>query len=389
MINYGLTCDTWNEDELQAIQRVIASKRFTMGPEVKRFESDFAGSMGKKYAVMVNSGSSANLVSIAALSHRKINPLKRGDEVIVPAVSWATTYHPLWQYGLKPRFVDINLNTLNVDTEKLHAAITPQTKAIIAVSILGNPAPLDIMREICDERGLIFMEDNCESLGAKLNGKWCGTFGDINTFSFFYSHHISTIEGGMILTDDKELYELSLSLRAHGWTRDLPPDSSIYEKKGDDFFEAYRFILPGYNVRPTEINAAIGSVQLTKFMKMIEVRRTNAELFKNLFSHDKRFLIQQENGESSWFSFTMVINPDYKIERKKILEKLKENGIEFRIITGGSFLRHDVIKMYDYSICEGGTPNADYIHDNGFFIGNFPYPMDKELRVLKKALESI
>ena len=171
---------------------------------VAQFEQAFADYFGRKHAVMVNSGSSANLVGVASLFHRADNPLQRGDEVIVPAISWSTTYHPLQQYGLKLRFVDVELDTLNMDVSRLAEALTPQTRMIMAVSILGNPAALDVIRDFADAHDLIFFEDNCESMDAELNGQKAGTFGDISTFSTFFSHHISTIEGG-VLTDDSEL----------------------------------------------------------------------------------------------------------------------------------------------------------------------------------------
>ena len=204
---YELAAPTWGEEEVEAIQRVVKSGRFTMGENVAAFEAAFASYFGAKYAVMVNSGSSANLVAVAALFYKKERPLQRGDEVIVPAISWATTYHPLQQYGLKLKFIDVELDTLNMDVSKLEQALTPRTRAIMAVSILGNPAALDVMRRFADEHGLYFIEDNCESMDAELGGKKTGTFGDLNTFSFFFSHHISTMEGGMVLTDDLEVYE--------------------------------------------------------------------------------------------------------------------------------------------------------------------------------------
>jgi CDP-6-deoxy-D-xylo-4-hexulose-3-dehydrase len=188
---YELAASSWDDKELEAIQRVIESDRFTMGPEVTAFEEEFAAYHDKKYGVMVNSGSSANLIAVAAQFFKKDNPLKRGDEVIVPAVSWSTMYHPLQQYGLKLRIVDIDLETLNMDVSQLEDALTPNTRMITTVSILGNPCDLDVMRAFCDKHDLILMEDNCESLDAELNGKKAGTFGDVNTFSFFFSHHIA------------------------------------------------------------------------------------------------------------------------------------------------------------------------------------------------------
>ena len=255
---YELAASSWGEEERAAIARVVESDRFTMGPCVAEFEATFAAYLGREHAVMVNSGSSANLVAIASLFFRKQRPLQRGDEVIVPALSWSTTYHPLQQYGLRLKFVDIERDTLNVDCAQLAAALGPRTRMIVAVSILGNPAALDVMRDFADAHDLIFFEDNCESLDAELNGRKTGAFGDIAAHSFFFSHHIATMEGGMAVTDDAELYHLMRSLRAHGWTRDLPPDSPVYTPRDDDFYEAYRFILPGYNLRPMEMSGAIG-----------------------------------------------------------------------------------------------------------------------------------
>jgi CDP-6-deoxy-D-xylo-4-hexulose-3-dehydrase len=255
---YELAAPTWGTEEIDAAKAVIDSGYYTMGANVKAFEQEFADYFGAKYGIMVNSGSSANLVAVAAMAYQKDRPLQRGDEVIVPVISWATTYHPLQQYGLKLRFVDVELETLNIDVAQLEKALTPKTRAIVAVSILGNPAALDVIRAFADTYGLMLLEDNCESMDAELNGKKAGTFGHLNTFSFFFSHHISTMEGGMILTDDTELAHLCRAMRAHGWTRDLPEDTPVYQRKSNDHFEAYRFILPGYNVRPLEIEAAIG-----------------------------------------------------------------------------------------------------------------------------------
>ena len=201
-MRYSLAESSWGEEEINAMRRVIEADRFTMGEKVKQFETAYAKKFGVKYAVMTNSGSSANLVGLASFFFKQENPLKPGDEVIVPSISWATTYYPLQQYGLKLKFLDVELDTLNIDISKLEEALTPKTKMIIAVSILGNPCSLDVIRKFCDDNGLYLFEDNCESMGAELNGKLCGTFGDIGTFSTFFSHHISTIEGGIILTEN-------------------------------------------------------------------------------------------------------------------------------------------------------------------------------------------
>lgn len=385
---YDLASSTWGTEELKAIQDVLDSGMVTMGKRVEHFEKVFAEKFDSKYSVMVNSGSSANLVAVAALFYKKENPLKPGDEVIVPSISWATTYYPLLQYGLKLKFLDVDLHTLNADVSKLEEALTPRTKMVVAVSILGNPAALDVMRAFCDKHGLYFFEDNCESMGASLNGKQTGSFGDLNTFSTFFSHHISTIEGGLVTTNDEELYQLVKCIRAHGWTRNLPKDSMLYQRKDDDFYEAYRFILPGYNVRPMEISAAIGVEQIFKLDKMIEIRRQNAETFLKLFGNDERFILQKENGKSSWFSFTMICNQKAGIDRNKVFKKLQESDIGYRIITGGNFLRHDVIKYFNYETV-GEIVNANIAHDHGFFVGNHPIDLTPQLERMHQALKTI
>ncbi len=384
---YELAVSTWGPEEIAAIQRVLASDRLTIGPNVAEFERAFAAYHNCKYAVMTNSGSSANLLAVAALFYKKERPLRRGDEVIVPAISWATTYHPLQQYGLKLKIVDVELDSINIDTAQLAAAIGPRTRAIVGVSILGNPAALDVIRRFADERGLYFLEDNCESLDAELAGRKAGTFGHLGTFSTFFSHHISTMEGGMVLTDDRELYELVKSMRAHGWVRDLPDNSTIYEKRTDDFDEAYRFILPGYNVRPLELSGAVGIEQLKKLPVMTAARRKNWALFKERFGRDNRFIIQRETGKSSAFCFTIVLNPEAGLSRTKIMLALKKADIGFRIITGGCITRHDVIKHYDYE-CVDGLPNANLVHDAGFFVGNHPFDLTPQIMRLGEVLDS-
>ncbi len=385
---YELAATTWGPEEVAAINRVVASGRFTMGDEVAAFEREFADYFGARHGIMVNSGSSANLIAVAALAHKAERPLQRGDEVIVPAISWATTYHPLQQYGLKLRFVDVELDTLNIDVSKLEQALTPRTRAIVPVSILGNPAALDVIRAFADAHGLCVLEDNCESMDAELAGRKTGTFGDLNTFSFFYSHHISTMEGGMVLTDDVELAHLCRSMRAHGWTRDLPVDTPLYTRTASDHFEAYRFILPGYNVRPLEMEGAVGREQLKKLPGFTAVRRQNMALFQSLFAGDDRFIIQRENGRSSCFSFTIILNPARNPDRDRVFAALKEADIGFRIITGGCFLRHDVLKYYEYDTV-GDITNAFTAHDLGFFVGNHPYDLTPQIERLRAVLDRV
>lgn len=382
-MKYKLSDDTWDKNEIEAIQEVIESGKFTMGAKTQEFEEKFANFFGSKYAVMVNSGSSANLLAIASLVYS--GKLHKGDEVIVPAVSWSTTYFPLFQHGLKLIFVDINLETLNIDITKVEAAITKQTKAIFAVNLLGNPNDFDKLNNICLENNLLLIEDNCESLGAKYKDKFCGTFGVLGTFSTFFSHHISTMEGGVVITNNEELYHYMLSIRSHGWTRNLPKTSKLYKKSSDSFYESFNFILPGYNIRPLEIEAAIGIKQIDKIDKIIETRRKNRDLFISLFNDNKNVLTQKETGKSSWFGFALILINKLEGKREQIINKLTSNGIEVRPIVAGNFTKNPVIKYMDYEI-SGKLINADYIHENGFFVGNHSVDIVDEIQYLHREL---
>ncbi len=370
------------------MQDVIASGQFTMGEKVQSFEERFARFIGSEYCVMVNSGSSANLLAIAALKYRKKAPLRAGDEIIVPSVSWSTTYYPVHQYGMRLVFVDIDLDTLNLDASGLEAALSDRTRAILVPNLLGNPAALDVLADFCERHDLELIEDNCESMGAALGGRQAGTFGRLGTFSCFYSHHISTMEGGLVVTDDRELYHILLSLRAHGWTRQLPKNNEVCKKSSDTFRESFRFVLPGYNVRPMELSGALGIEQLKKLPRIIRERRSNATRFQKHFQDDGRFRLQRENGRSSWFGFSLVMEPAWRVSRKKVLETLCANGIEVRPIVSGNFLVNEVLGHMEHRIV-GAHGAAQAVHDRGFFVGNHPRPFIQELNLLKEVLEQV
>jgi len=386
MINsYPLATSTWDEKELNAIQSVIDKDIFTMGDNVKQFEEDFAQFLNKKYCVMVSSGSTANLISTAALFYTKNPKLKRGDEVIVPAVSWSTTYFPLQQYGLKLKFVDIDLETLNYDLNALEAAITNETKMIMVVNLLGNPNDFDAINKIIEDKQIFILEDNCESMGAEYKGKQAGTFGIMGTFSTFFSHHMATMEGGFVTTDDEELYHILLSMRAHGWTRNLPKENLVSNKSDDWFEESFRFVLPGYNVRPVEMSGAIGIEQLKKLPTFLKQRRKNAQLFVELFKDHKDFIIQKNIDNSSWFGFSLIIKPTSNLKRKDVIQKLHKNNIDCRPIVTGNFTRNEVMNYFDYEI-HSELKNADYLHNNGFFIGNSQIELTNEIIFLKRII---
>ncbi|OIP99116.1 MAG: pyridoxamine 5-phosphate oxidase [Zetaproteobacteria bacterium CG2_30_46_52] len=389
MINYPLASSTWDEKELSAIQKVIDSNMFTMGKYVAEYEKRFADFFGSKYAVMVSSGSTANLLMISSLFYTKNEELKlnRSDEVIVPAVSWSTTYFPLQQYGLKVKFVDIDPETLNIDLVKLEAAITDKTRAILAVNLLGNPNDYAAIQKLISGKDIVLLEDNCESMGATFDGKQAGTFGVMGTYSSFFSHHMATMEGGCVVTDDEELYHILLCMRAHGWTRNLPKENHVSGIKSDDpFEESFKFILPGYNVRPLEMSGAIGIEQLKKLPSFIAERRENGAYFQELFANHPYLRIQKETGMSSWFGFSLVINEDAEIERKTIVSKLMENGIECRPIVTGNFAKNDVLQYFDYEI-SGSLSSAEYLDANGFFVGNHQVELRKEIRLLADILK--
>ncbi|OAA20662.1 pyridoxamine 5-phosphate oxidase [Kosmotoga sp. DU53] len=383
--SYPLSDDTWGREEIEAILNVILSKNFTMGKTVKEFENIFADWIGSKYAIMVNSGSSANLLAIAALVYS--GRLERGDEIIVPAVSWSTTYFPLHQYGLRLKFVDIDKETLNIDPTVVENAITKDTKAIFAVNLLGNPCDYNKLQKICKDHNLLLLEDNCEALGAVYNGKYTGTFGLIGTFSMFYSHHICTMEGGVAVTDDEELYHYMLAIRAHGWSRDLPENSRIYKKSKSSFYERFNFIVPGYNLRPLEMEAAIGIQQMKKIDRIISQRRLNAEYFLSRIGKMPLFRTQKETGKSSWFGFPIILSENASLKREELIKILENGGVETRPIVAGNFVRNPVMKYINHTI-HGNLPSADYIHFNGLFVGNHSKDIKDKIDLLFSLLHS-
>ena len=383
-VKFPLATSSWDQDEYDALNRVIASDRYSMGAEVAAFEDEFATLFGAKHAVMVNSGSSANLLIMAALRFTKNDKLrlKPGDEIIVPAVSWSTTYYPLNQYGLKLKFVDIDLHTLNYDLTALKSAVTDKTRAIMVVNLLGNPNDFDALAEITSGRDIVMVEDNCESMGATFGGKETGTFGIAGSYSGFFSHHISTMEGGIVVTDDEELYHVMLSLRAHGWTRNLPKFNHVTGEKSDDpFEESFRFVLPGYNLRPLEMSGALGREQLKKLPDLIKGRRENGALLQERMGNHPRFMIQQEIGKSSWFGFSLVLRDPEARPRREVVQDLVANGFECRPIVTGNFAKNEVMKYFDYEI-HNDLKNADYIDAHGLFVGNHHYPIAEAVDIL-------
>ena len=357
MKDYPLATNTLGDEEREAILRVFDSGRITAGQEVAAFEREFAHHVGSRHAVMVNSGSSANLLMIATLVEE--GRLKAGDEVIVPAVSWATSYYPLHQYGLKIVLCDVDPYTFNLTRAHVEECITKHTRAVLAVNLLGNPCNYDHLQMLCATKGLILLEDNCEGFDARWGTKHCGTFGEMGTFSSYFSHHLNTMEGGMIVTDNVYQAQLMRSLRSHGWMRGWPN----CDPKG------FEFNYIGYNVRPMEMAAAIGRVQLRHYVRAgVSGRRAaNALRFQTLFGQDPRWYPQRPEGsQPSWFGLGLVLSPDMNLELAR--ETLNVAGIETRPIIAGNFARQPVAKKMN--ITHGPLPGADLLHDHGLMLGN-------------------
>lgn len=387
-VGLPLATSTWDHREYQALQEVIASGQFTMGAQVRAFEHAFAEAFGSRHAIMVNSGSSANLLMVAAAVLDDRVDLNPGDEVLVTAVSWATTYYPLAQYGLRPVLVDIDPDTLNIDVEAARRRCGPKTKAVMAVNLLGNPNRFDALQQLADEAGLVLLEDNCESMGATFQDRAAGTFGLMGTFSTFFSHHISTMEGGVVVTDDERLAHTLVSLRSHGWTRNLPADSELRTEGVDGFHDLFHFILPGYNVRPLEMSGAVGLHQLEKLPGMVAARRVNADVFRSLMAGVRGVRLQAEVGESSWFGFSCVLEGHLAGRRDEVVRALGAAGVQTRPVVAGNFARNPVMRHLDADVSVP-LPHADDVHDNGLYIGNHHFTIGGALERVVEVLDSV
>jgi CDP-6-deoxy-D-xylo-4-hexulose-3-dehydrase len=358
------------EEIYEAIQPMLTTYT-TMGKKVKKFEQEYCDKFNHKYGIMNNSGSSANLLAIAAIANPQTeNNLKPGDEVIVPSLSWSTTLWPLIQSDLIPIIVDCDPDTWNIDLDKLEKAITPKTKAIMLVHVYGNPCNMDKLMHIAKKHNLQVIEDSCESMGAYYKGKAVGTFGRVATFSFFFSHHITTFEGGITVTDDFKLAETMRILRAHGWTREAD-EHQKYVQKYPDIDPRFIFVNLGYNLRPTEFQAAVGSIQLTKLADFVKKRRENCHYYlKALEKYNDLFTFQQEteDAESSWFGFGLIAKDKAPFKIKELAQYLNSKNIETRPIIAGNIAKHPVMQHYKHRVA-GTTEVSDNIMKNGIAFG--------------------
>ena len=363
-----------NKDLIEGI-KVIFSKDVTMSKVTKKFEKMFSKKIKTPYSLMVNSGSSANLLAFQCL----INPyrkkrLKKGDEVLVPSICWPTSFWPIIQSGLKPVFVDVDRENFNIDLKDLKKKISKKTKALMLVHVLGVSTNMDKLMKLLKKNGIILLEDTCESIGAKYKNKFLGTFGDFSTFSFYFSHQISSVEGGMICCKNQQDEDIIKSLRSHGWIKDLSNQRKI-EKQFKDINKSFFFINSGFNFRPTDIQAAIGLSQFNSLNNFIKVRKVNRnKIIKKIMTDERwnnqvRFVEKNDNTEPSWFGLAMLFNKKFKHKKKLILNKLDKLGIENRPIISGNFLKQPALRKYNINQKSKNFPNANYVHEYGLFVG--------------------
>jgi CDP-4-dehydro-6-deoxyglucose reductase, E1 len=379
---------TFNHEEICAALVPLISTRVTMGKKVFEFEKKYSDKIKSKYSIMCNSGSSANLLMLSSLSSKFVkNNLKPGDEVIVPALSWSTSVWPIIQNNLVPVFVDCSLDTFNLKVDDLKKSLTKKTKAILLVHVYGNPCDMKEIVNFAKKNNLILIEDCCESMGATYNNIPVGNFGLLSSFSLYYSHHITSMEGGICVTKNFELSERMRIMRAHGWSRETER-KNYYIKKYKKIDPRFIFLDLGYNLRPTELQAAMATVQLKKLNEIIKKRRANHFKIKKIFlEYEDFFSIQKEqpNSKASWFGFAFNINPK-KINYEKFASYLKKNKIENRPVIAGNMLKHPVMTAHKYKKYTS-LENSNYIMKNGMAIGCHQSINDIQLAKIKKTIK--
>ncbi len=367
-----LSIPSYGWEEVCEVVDSLLAGHVTMGAKVRRFEAMFAEYVGVKHAVMVNSGSSANLCALTALAHPgRARPIEPGDEVIVPAVPWSTAVYPVIQVGAVPVFVDVTADNFSMDVEQLRRAITPKTRGIVVVHLLGRPAAMGPIMEVAEEFGLYVVEDSCEAHGAMIDGKKVGSFGHLSTFSFFFSHHISTIEGGMVLTDDDELADLVRAIRAHGWVREMSGRREIAERHSR-IDSRYLFVTSGYNVRPTDLQGGFGIHQLPRLDAFIEQRQETARYWsRQLAAYDAYVDLPLEpaNSRCVWFAYPILLKPSAPFSRAELAGFLEERGIETRPVMAGNMAEQPVMGLYHHRKV-GDLEVAQWVNDHGVLIGN-------------------
>ena len=390
------------KSDIDAVMRVLNSGNLTMGNEVKKFEFKMSQYLGVKHFVMVNSGSSANLLIIESLMRPTISRprLNTGDSVLVPAIAWPTTIWPLIQLGLNPLFVDVDPNTLALDLEAAQRLIESSripVKGVFPIHPLGYGIPPSKLKEFVDQNDLILINDVCESLGSWSEGKHAGTTGLAASFSFYFSHHITTMEGGGIATDDDALADDFRSMRSHGWSRDRT-DVSTWNKQVSNNDSKFLFISTGYNVRPMEIQAAIGSLQIDELDGFVAKRRDIARKVSDALSGTKLSVIGDatfQNAESmkshSWMLIPVKVNGENSAERKqRILNKLVKREIETRPVLTGNFLSQPAIqRITKHAVDPKSFKVATEITESAFLVGAHHDLTQEQIEFLCNSLKEV
>jgi len=374
-----LAAPSFSYDEVEDALDSMLTTWVTMGKKVNSFENKFQEYIDSKNAIMVNSGSSANLLALSTITNPLFeNKIEKGSSIITPAVTWATTVSPIVNVGCKPLFVDVDLDTLCINTDLLEESISKDTSAIMPVHLMGHPCDMKKISNIAQQKDLRLIEDSCEAHGASQEGKKVGTFGDIGTFSFFMSHHITTMEGGMLVTDNEEIAEIAKSLRTFGWTREMKKKDEI-NSKYSDVDPRFLFINLGYNLRPTELQGAFGRHQIKKLDSLIQHRRETARYWnERLMKYSDNLLLPTRNLENHvFFGYAITITENAPFSRKKMTDFLESKGIETRPIMSGNFTEQPVSKLLQWEKY-GELKNSRLIMRNSFFIGNHLQILEKE-----------
>ena len=364
MKKIDLVKDTIDGDDIQKlISWLQTNPRLTKGELTVQFEKEWSEWLGKKYSVFVNSGSSANLAAIYGLL---LSGKLKNNKIVVPAVSWVTTVTPTVQFGMEPIMCECDEENLGLNINHLKQIIEEHNPScIILVHVLGFPNHMDEILELCEKHNIRLIEDTCESMGSEYNNKKLGTFGDLSTFSFYFGHHMSTIEGGMISTDDEDLYHILLSIRSHGWDRDLPKSKQVELRKKyniGDFRSLYTFYYPGFNLRATDLQAFIGLQQLKKLNTIIENRNINYQRYHDGIKNAEWKVNPPTNSFISNFSYPVITK-----NIKELVEKLTENNIECRPLICGSINEHPF--WYErYGKQE--LPISKKVHEYGLYLPN-------------------
>jgi CDP-6-deoxy-D-xylo-4-hexulose-3-dehydrase len=368
-------------DRLKLAKFILSSDKFTQGPMVEKFEQEWSKWLGAKHSLFVTSGSTANFLLLAAVKE-KYN-LKNGDKVLVPACTWVTNINPVFQLGLEPIFCDINLKdfSFDVDNMKLLSEKHPDIKVVFTTHLLGIPAPLEEYKKHFPKA--IFIDDVCESHGARTLTDKVGADSIGATFSFYFGHHMSTVEGGMISTNDSDLYDLMRMKRSHGLAR-----TSIkfdeYAHKNPEIEKSFLFVSDGYNFRNTELGAVLGLSQLERLDSFIETRRKRYERFVDICNKsDKLYPMYAHEGNSS-FCFPFI-GKTAEV-KSRLVELFEEHGIEYRPIVGGNLLKQPYLKT---KYGAHNMPFADVLHSNGVYIGNNQFVTDKDMDIIEQIVEKL